>query len=148
MSEDTNGSAATGMEQRQKMWKEMIDLKMTSVSFNSTDLACQKMKVTAEEQEDLLVCMELPAEEENFKLDEGEIIIYPSTYLHSVEEVTFGERLVFIGWIESYIKSIEEREYLFDLDAAARSLLAKYGRSNEVDLIYKSYSNLLRRLGS
>ena len=86
--------------------------------------------------------------EEKFKLKAGEIIIYPSTYLHSVEEVINGERLVFIGWIESYIKSIEEREYLFDLDAAARSLLAKYGRSEEVDLIYKSYSNLLRRLGS
>jgi len=86
--------------------------------------------------------------EEKFKLDAGEIIIYPSTYLHSVEEVIDGERLVFIGWIESYIKSIEEREYLFDLDAAARSLLAKYGRSDEVDLIFKSYSNLLKRLGS
>ena len=86
--------------------------------------------------------------EEKFKLDAGEIIIYPSTYLHSVEEVIVGERLVFVGWIESYIKSIEEREYLFDLDAAARSLLAKYGRSSEVDLIFKSYANLLRRLGS
>ena len=86
--------------------------------------------------------------EEKFKLDAGEIIIYPSTYLHSVEEVIDGERLVFIGWIESYVKSIEEREYLFDLDAAARSLLAKYGKTEEVDLIYKSYSNFLRRLGS
>ena len=86
--------------------------------------------------------------DEKFKLNAGEIIIYPSTYLHSVEEVTDGERLVFIGWIESYVKSIEEREYLFDLDAAARSLLSKYGRSEEVDLIYKSYSNILRRLGS
>jgi len=86
--------------------------------------------------------------ENKFKLNSGEILIYPSTFLHSVEEVTNGERLVFIGWIESYIKSIEEREYLFDLDAAARSLLAKYGRSDEVDLIFKSYSNLLRRLGS
>ncbi len=86
--------------------------------------------------------------EEKFKLDAGEIIIYPSTYLHSVEEVIDGERLVFIGWIESYVKSIEEREYLFDLDAAGRSLLSKYGRSDEVDLIFKSYSNLLRRLGS
>ena len=85
---------------------------------------------------------------EKFKLDAGEIIIYPSTYLHSVEEVLDGERIVFIGWIESYIKSIEDRESLFDLDAAARSLLAKYGRSDEVDLIFKSYSNLLRRLGS
>ena len=86
--------------------------------------------------------------EKKFKLDAGEIIIYPSTYLHSVDEVIAGERLVFIGWIESYVKSIEEREYLFDLDAAARSLLSKYGRSEEVDLIFKSYSNLLRRLGS
>ena len=85
--------------------------------------------------------------EEKFKLNAGEIIIYPSTFLHSVEEVTDGERLVFIGWIESYVKSIEEREYLFDLDAAARSLLAKYGRSEEVDLIFKSYSNFLRILG-
>ena len=86
--------------------------------------------------------------EEKFKLNAGEIIIYPSTYLHSVEEVLKGERLVFIGWIESYVKSIEEREYLFDLDAAARSLLAKYGRSDELDLIFKSYSNFLRRLGN
>ena len=71
----------------------------------------------------------------------------PSTYLHSVLEVISGERLVVVGWIESYVKSIEEREFLFDLDAGARSLLAKYGRSDELDLIFKSYSNLLRTLG-
>ena len=86
--------------------------------------------------------------EEKLKLNAGEIIIYPSTYLHSVEEVLRGERLVFVGWIESYVKSIEEREYLFDLDAAAKSLLSKHGRSDELDLIFKSYSNLLRILGN
>ena len=86
--------------------------------------------------------------EEKFKLNAGEIIIYPSSYLHSVNEVTNGERIVCVGWIESYVKSIEEREYLFDLDAGARGLLAKYGRSDEVDLIFKSYSNLLRILGN
>ena len=85
--------------------------------------------------------------EEKFKLNAGEIIIYPSTYLHSVEEVIDGERLAFIGWIESYVKSIEEREYLFDLEAGAKSLLAKHGRSEQLDLIFKSYSNLLRVLG-
>ena len=85
--------------------------------------------------------------EDKFKLDSGGIIIYPSTYLHSVLEVLNGERLVVVGWIESYVKSIEQREYLFDLDAGARSLLAKYGRSDELDLIFKSYSNLLRTLG-
>ena len=85
--------------------------------------------------------------ESKFKLNEGEIIIYPSTYLHSVNEVINGERIVCVGWIESYVKSIEEREYLFDLDAGARSLLTKHGRSDELDLIFKSYSNLLRVLG-
>ncbi len=85
--------------------------------------------------------------ENKFKLNGGEIIIYPSTYLHSVSEVLSGDRIVCVGWIESYIKSIEEREYLFDLDAGARSLLAKHGRSDELDLIFKSYSNLLRVMG-
>ena len=86
--------------------------------------------------------------EKEFKLKAGQIIIYPSTYLHSVKEVKTGERLVCVGWIESYIKSIEEREYLFDLDAGARGLLAKHGRSDELDLIFKSYSNFLRLLGN
>ena len=86
--------------------------------------------------------------ENSFKLNSGEIIIYPSTYLHSVNEVKSGERLVCVGWIESYVKSIEEREFLFDLEAGAKGLLAKYGRSDELDLVYKSYSNLLRLLGS
>jgi len=86
--------------------------------------------------------------ENKFKLNAGEIIIYPSTYLHSVEEILSGERIVCVGWIESYVKSIEKREYLFDLDAGAKGLLAKHGRSDELDLIFKSYSNLLRLLGN
>ena len=85
--------------------------------------------------------------ENKFKLNVGDIVIYPSTYLHSVKEVIKGERIVCVGWIESYVKSIEEREYLFDLDAGARSLSAKCGRSDELDLIFKSYSNLLRVIG-
>ena len=84
-----------------------------------------------------LIIEEMNSEKE-FKLNEGEIIIYPSTYLHSVKEIKNGERLVCVGWIESYVKSIEEREYLFDLDAGARGLLAKKGRSDELDLIFKS----------
>ncbi len=94
-----------------------------------------------------LIIEEMNTEKE-FKLNSGEIIIYPSTYLHSVKEINYGERLVCVGWIESYVKSIEEREYLFDLDAGAKSLLAKNGRSEDLDLIFKSYSNFLRLLGS
>ena len=60
MSEDTIRSAATGTEELQKMRQEMT---LVSKSIGS---ACQKinMKVEFKEQEDLLLYLELPAEEE------------------------------------------------------------------------------------
>ena len=119
--------------------------------FMSTGRADLSFTVFLSNQEDYKggeLIIENLNSERKFKLDSGEIIIYPSTYLHQVSEVLGGERYVFIGWIESYIKSIEEREYLFDLDSGARSLLAKYGRSEALDLIFKSYSNFLRVLGN
>ena len=85
---------------------------------------------------------------EKIKLPAGHILIYPSTSLHAVEKVTHGERLVSIGWIQSHIKSSEDRTILFGLDAGAKGLLAKHGRSDELDLIFQAYSNLLRRLGN
>ncbi len=81
------------------------------------------------------------------KLQSGHIVIYPSTSLHSVEPVTFGERLVCVGWIQSYVQNNEDRNILFGLDAGARGLLAKQGRTPELDLVFQAYSNLLRRLG-
>ncbi len=84
---------------------------------------------------------------EEIKLNSGEIIIYPSTTLHYVNQVTDGERLACIGWIQSYIASSEDRNLLFGLDAGAKGLLAKHGRSQELDLVFQAYSNLLRKLG-
>ena len=75
------------------------------------------------------------------------MIIYPSTQLHSVAEVKDGERHVCVGWIQSYVQNNEDRNFLFGLDAGAKGLLAKHGRSDELDLIFQAYSNILRRLG-
>ena len=117
------------------------------MSSGRADLSFTIFLSQKEEYEGGELLIQTMNEENKFKLDKGEIIIYPSTYLHSVAEVSSGERLVCVGWIESYIRSSEEREYLFDLDAGAKSLLAKHGRSSELDLIFKSYANLLRVLG-
>tara|TARA_Y100001968_G_scaffold222511_1_gene205251 strand:- start:943 stop:1608 length:666 start_codon:yes stop_codon:yes gene_type:complete len=86
-------------------------------------------------------------ENKKIKLSSGQIVIYPSTSLHSVEKVTRGQRVVCVGWIQSYISSNEDRSFLFGLEAGAKGLLAKHGRSAELDLVFQSYSNLLRRLG-
>ena len=86
--------------------------------------------------------------QENFRLNAGEMILYPSSMLHSVQVVTSGERLVCVGWIQSYVRSMEDRLLLFNLDAAARGLLSNYGQSDELDLIFQVYANAVRRLAS
>ena len=86
--------------------------------------------------------------QESFKLEAGEMILYPSSMLHSVRPVTCGERLVCVGWIQSYVRSVEDRLLLFELEAAARGLLLNHGRSDELDLIFQVYSNAVRRLAS
>ena len=93
------------------------------------------------------LCIQTINETKTIKLSAGEMIIYPSTKLHSVSQVEKGERFVCVGWIQSYVQSNEDRNFLFGLDAGAKGLLAKHGRSDELDLIFQAYSNLLRRLG-
>jgi PKHD-type hydroxylase len=91
--------------------------------------------------------LELPTGEERHKLAAGDAVVYPSTLLHRVEPVERGERLVAVGWIESRIRSAEQRELLFELDTARRALFAREGKSEVFDLISRSYSNLLRLWG-
>jgi PKHD-type hydroxylase len=52
----------------------------------------------------------------SMKLDAGSLLLYPSTSLHRVEMVTRGERMVCVGWVESQVRTAEQREILFDLD--------------------------------
>lgn len=80
------------------------------------------------------------------RLPAGHIVLYPSSSLHSVQPIVSGARLVCVGWIESYIQSTEDRSLLFNLDAGAKGLLARHGRSDELDLIFQSYANAVRRL--
>jgi len=94
-----------------------------------------------------MLCIQTINETKEIKLSAGEMIIYPSTKLHSVSQVKSGERFVCVGWIQSYVQNNEDRSFLFGLDAGAKGLLAKNGRSDELDLIFQAYSNLLRRLG-
>lgn len=46
----------------------------------------------------------------------GDLVLYPSTSLHQVNEVKAGTRLACVGWIESRVRSEAQREILFDLE--------------------------------
>jgi PKHD-type hydroxylase len=80
-----------------------------------------------------------------YKLEAGAAIVYPSSTLHRVETVTDGIRLAAVGWVQSLVRDPNNREILFDLDTARRSIFAKAGKTIEFDLISKSYANLLRQ---
>lgn len=89
--------------------------------------------------------VETPAGEDMAKFPAGDAVIYPSTTLHRVAEVTDGERLVAATWVQSLVRDAAAREILFDLDRARRSIFERDGKCETFDLVSKAYSNLLRR---
>lgn len=91
--------------------------------------------------------IEYPDRAEAFKLPAGHAIVYPSTALHQVEPVLSGRRLVAVGWIQSVIRDAQQRELLFELEAACKSMAGRLGRCEELDLLYKCHANLLRLWG-
>ena len=82
--------------------------------------------------------------EDAVKLAAGSLVAYPSTALHHVAPVTRGERLAAVGWARSFIRDAAQRELLFDLDTARRTMFAERGKSAEFDLVSKSVANLMR----
>jgi PKHD-type hydroxylase len=83
--------------------------------------------------------------EESYKLPAGSAIIYPSSSLHRVEEVTQGLRLAAVTWVQSLVRDPHQREILFDLETARQALFAATGKTPTFDLIAKSHANLMRQ---
>ncbi len=79
------------------------------------------------------------------KLPARDMVCYPTGQLHRVREVTRGERLVVVAWIQSHVRDPRAREALWDLRQAMDDIVAREGKSRAYDLVSKTYSNLLRR---
>lgn len=78
-----------------------------------------------------------------FKGAPGSAIIYPSNQLHEVEEVTSGERLVAIAFIQSQVFDTYHRELLYELNevAALEGLKMSFENYTRLQLVQQ---NLLR----
>ena len=72
-------------------------------------------------------------------------MLYPTTALHRVAEVTKGQRLVAVTWVRSLVRDPAKREILFDLKTAHHRLVNQLGKTPEIDMISKTHTNLLRR---
>jgi PKHD-type hydroxylase len=81
---------------------------------------------------------------EAIKLAAGHAVLYPGTSVHEVRPVTRGARLASFFWIESMVRSDEQRRLLLELDDALTSLRQSQGESPETVSLMGTYHNLLR----
>jgi len=80
------------------------------------------------------------------KLPAGDMVLYPSSSLHHVTEVTRGERIACFLWLQSLVRDAAMREALFDLDQSVQTLTAERGgKDTEVLRLTKVYHNLVRQ---
>ena len=128
---------ATGREYGTHVDDALMDALRSDVSF--TVFLSDPQEYTGGE-----LVLERPDGEQTFKLEAGDAVVYPSGYLHRVNRVESGTRLVAVGWAQSLVRRAEHRELLFDLDSARRALFDRHGKSAEFDLLSKCLSNLLR----
>tara|TARA_B100000519_G_C14228396_1_gene431126 strand:- start:492 stop:1187 length:696 start_codon:yes stop_codon:yes gene_type:complete len=52
---------------------------------------------------------------QTFKLNKGDMVLYPSDYLHRVRKITKGKRKVALGWIQPIIPNEKDRFTLTEL---------------------------------
>ena len=79
----------------------------------------------------------------------GDLVIYPSTTLHEVAQVTSGVRYACVGWIQSRIRQKDQREILFDLENLRAELRKQHSdNSPELLTLSKSIANLTRMWAS
>ena len=81
------------------------------------------------------------------KLPAGDAVMYPSSSLHRVAEVTRGERLVAVTWLQSLVRDPARRELLHELNYVRERMLANTPDTEDAKLINKTYVNLVRMWG-
>lgn len=83
---------------------------------------------------------------QHVKLPAGDLVLYPATAVHRVTEVTRGERVAAVFWIESMVRDHGMRHELHELDSSIRALVADRGLDDPLCVSFSAvYHNLVRR---
>ena len=69
-----------------------------------------------------LVISDLAHEPLEFKLDAGDMVLYPSGLIHHVNPVTKGDRIAVISWAQSEIEDFKERDLVTKLGDVLKTL--------------------------
>jgi PKHD-type hydroxylase len=79
------------------------------------------------------------------KLAAGSLVLYPASSLHRVAPITRGSRWAAFFWVQSMVRSDEQRTLLYDLDQSVQALSARVGPSDPAVVgLAATYHNLVR----
>lgn len=109
-----------------------------------TDISCTVFLSDPAEYDGGELCIADTFGEQQVKLPAGHAVIYPGTSVHQVRPVTRGQRMACFFWIESMVRSDEQRRLLYEMDMALLRLRGQHGDSPETVALTGTYHNLLR----
>ena len=109
-----------------------------------TDISCTLFLAEPHEYDGGELVIQDTYGEQRVKLAAGDMVLYPGTSVHRVEPVTRGHRVASFFWVESMVRSDEQRRLLYELDMALMRLRAEHGDSAATVQLTGTYHNLLR----
>ena len=110
-----------------------------------TDLSCTLFLAEPDAYDGGELVVEDLFDAPRIKLPAGDMLLYPGTSVHRVEPVTRGHRLASFFWIESMVRSDEQRRLLFDMDRHLMRLRQTVGEADAAVIgLTGTYHNLLR----
>lgn len=111
-----------------------------------TDISCTLFLAEPDEYDGGELVIEDTFGPQRVKLPAGDMVLYPGTSVHRVDPVTRGHRVASFFWVESMVRSDEQRRLLYEMD---RHLMHLRGTVGEADPgvigLTGTYHNLLRR---
>ena len=113
-----------------------------------TDISCTLFLSEPDEYDGGVLEIEDGIPAHSAKLKAGDMVMYPANTLHGVTPVTRGRRISSFFWIESMIRSEEQRQLLFNMDMHLMRLRSTLGETDPaVRGLTSTYHNLLRMWG-
>lgn len=111
-----------------------------------TDVSCTLFLAEPAEYDGGELMVEDTFGAQSVKLPAGDMVLYPGTSVHRVEPVTRGHRLASFFWVESMVRSDEQRRLLYDMDQHLMQLRGTVGETDAAVIgLTGTYHNLLRQ---
>lgn len=109
-----------------------------------SDIAVTVFLNSPEEYEGGELVIGAPFGRQAIKYPAGDAVLYPASTRHQVTPVTGGERLVAVTWVQSLVRSYEQRELLYQLGKTREKMLRKDPDSEDSRRVDNVYLNLVR----